>query len=115
MPTQISSRNRYLPIIFTVISKVSSNINLFPIARSTIKTSIKIPTSKNASQKMWSPLRRLFGRGKKTNSDTESVAGDYQPDDVSIGERNEMESTIDENYFSNEATVRSFFLIFLVT
>lgn len=63
---------------------------------------------------MWPPLRRLFGRGKKIHPDTESAVGDYQPDDASIDERNEMESVIDENYFSDEATVRSYFLISLV-
>lgn len=64
---------------------------------------------------MWPSLRRLFGRGKKINPDTESVVGDYQPDDVSINERNGMEDVIDENYFSDEATVRSSFLISFVS
>lgn len=63
---------------------------------------------------MWSSLRRLFGRGKKINSDIESAVGDYQPDDASINERNGMENVVDENHFSDEATVRSSFLISLV-
>lgn len=64
---------------------------------------------------MWLQLRRLFGRGKKGSIDADSMVGDYQPGDVSIDERKEIYTTMDNESFKDVHTVCSPSLFYLLT